>query len=336
MCCQSRSVQGTRRAGKYALWPTRDDSFPKNFGSVPAVSPLPCLISTRRLDFAKLLESPLSPGHRSAPDAREQSSSSLPVGNDVRAKSFAAAFVTVVFALAACSAADGNDAARPTGFERDTEMKHEPCDGAAAGNERIDVNGDGRPNIVKVMKDGRETCRILDLNLDGAIDAYVYYDEAGRERRREFDFDRDGRVDEIVTLTGGAVVLKERETNFDNQLDTWDYYESGRLVRRERDSDGDGVVDQWWTFNNPADARCAAVAFDRNYDGTPDPSGVLDVCAEARQRGFVPPSVLSAKPGASGSAARPKNPPKLSGSESSPRPPSPPTPAPSASQASPP
>lgn len=228
----------------------------------------------------------------------------------MRATSFAAAFVIVVFALAACSAADGNDASRPTGFERDTEMKHEPCDGAAAGNERIDVNGDGRPNIVKVMKDGRETCRILDLNLDGAIDAYVYYDEAGRERRREFDFDRDGRVDEIVSLTGGAVVLKERETNFDNQLDTWDYYESGRLVRRERDSDGDGVIDQWWTFNNPADARCAAVAFDRNYDGTPDPSGVLDVCAEARQRGFVPPSVLSAKPASSSSAARPKPLPK--------------------------
>lgn len=219
--------------------------------------------------------------------------------------------------MAACSASNGGDAANPTGFERDTEMKHEACDGAAAGNERIDVNGDGRPNIVKVMKGGRETCRILDLNLDGAVDAYVYYDDSGLERRREFDFDRDGRVDEIVSLRGGVIFLKERETNFDNQLDTWDYYESGRLVKRERDSDGDGVIDQWWTFNNPTDARCAAVAFDRNYDGLPDPSGVLDVCAEARQRGFVPPTTLSAKPATSSSAARPKPPPTLSGSAAS-------------------
>jgi len=289
-------------------------------------------VSTRRLDFAKLLESPLSPGHRPALDAHKQPCS-LPEGKDIRATSFAAAFATVLSLLVACSAADGNDAARPTGFERDTELKHEACDGAAAGNERIDVNGDGRPNIVKVMKDGRETCRILDLNLDGAIDAYVYYDEGGRERRREFDFDRDGRVDEIVTLRDGSPILKERETNFDNQLDTWDYYEFGRLVKRERDSDGDGVIDQWWTFNNPTDARCAAVAFDRNYDGLPDPAGVLDVCAEARQRGFVPPSVLSAKPGTVGSALRPKTPPKLVGSESAPPPP---TPTPSSSQASPP
>jgi hypothetical protein len=256
----------------------------------------------------------------------------MPAGKSSRAQWFAATFAALISAVAACSAADGTDASRPTGFERDTEMKHEPCDGAAAGNERIDVNGDGIPNIVKVMKGGRETCRILDLNLDGAIDAYVYYDDGGLERRREFDFDRDGRVDEIITLTGGAVVLKERETNFDNQLDTWDYYESGRLVKRERDSDGDGVVDQWWTFNNPADAKCAAVAFDRNYDGQPDPSGVLDVCAEARQRGFVPPSVLSAKPSVVGSASRPK-PPKPADSATTPATPAPTT---SSSQASPP
>ena len=273
-------------------------------------------MSTRRLDCAKRLKSPFPSGHRLAPDAPEPSSTS--VGTDIRAKSFGAGFVAILVVVAACSTTDGNDPAHPTGFERDTEMKHDPCDGAAAGNERIDVNGDGRPNIVKVMKGGRETCRILDLNLDGAIDAYVYYDDAGLERRREFDFDRDGRVDEIVSLRGGVIFLKERETNFDNQLDTWDYYESGRLVKRERDSDGDGVIDQWWTFNNPTDARCAAVAFDRNYDGQPDPAGILDVCAEARQRGFVAPTVLSAKPATSNSAARPK-----------PQPP--PAPAPSAS-----
>ncbi len=283
------------------------------FGPQAASLTLSCPESARRLDCAKRLESPPPSGPRRAPDAQSIS--------------FAGGFALTLLVLVACSSADGPDAARPTGFERDTTLKHEPCDGAAAGNERIDVNGDGRPNIVRVMQGGREVCRILDLNLDGSVDAYVYYDPSGAERRREFDFDRDGRVDEIISLSGGVVFLKERETNFDDQLDTWDYYESGRLVKRERDSDGDGMVDQWWTFNDPADVRCAAVAFDRNYDGQPDPAGVLDVCAEARQKAFVAP-IPTTRP--SGSAAKPSPKPSSRPAASASA-----APAPSASQASP-
>ncbi|WP_437330522.1 hypothetical protein [Sorangium sp. So ce381] len=190
------------------------------------------------------------------------------------------ALMTISVASCASSTPEPSSAKGSTS-ERDTAIVHEPCDKDSASAEKVDVNGDRIPDIIHVKKDGREVCRVVDLNLDGAIDAFIYYDGNGVERRRESDFDRDGRADEIAHYERGAVVLKERETNFDNKLDTWDYYEGPRLARRERDSDGDGIIDQWWQFNNPNDAKCAVVASDQNADGKADPGSVVDLCAES-------------------------------------------------------
>lgn len=217
--------------------------------------------------------------------------------------------LTAVF-VAACGGSTPAPArpAASTG-ERDTTITHEPCDKSSAAAEKIDVNGDGVPDIIHVKKGGREVCRVVDLNLDGAIDAFIYYDEQGAERRRESDFDRDGRADEIAHYERGVVVLKERETNFDGKLDTWDYYEGGRLVRRERDSDGDGIIDQWWQFNHPTNTKCAVVTTDQNADGKPDPSTVVDLCAESY--GAPPPG--APPPPSAASAAPPEAPEAVSG-----------------------
>ncbi|WP_437291644.1 hypothetical protein [Sorangium sp. So ce406] len=214
------------------------------------------------------------------------------------------ALMTVFVASCASSTPAPSGAKSATG-ERDTAIVHEPCEKDSASAEKVDVNGDGTPDIIHVKKDGREVCRVVDLNLDGAIDAFIYYDARGAERRRESDFDRDGRADEIAHYERGAVVLKERETNFDDKLDTWDYYEGTRLVRRERDSDGDQIVDQWWQFNNPNDEKCAVVATDKNADGKPDPAGVVDLCAESygAPKPFAPPPSSAAPPAAGASAA---------------------------------
>jgi hypothetical protein len=237
-------------------------------------------------------------------------------------------------ALGCSGDAEGDKSKTPASAseKRDTAIVHEPCDGSSSDAQKVDVNGDGKPDIIHVMKAGKEVCRIVDLNMDGSIDAFIYYDDQGRERRRESDFDRDGRADEIAIFEGGVLKLKMRETNFDNKLDTWDYYEGGRLVRRERDSDGDGIIDQWWNFNNPNNPRCAVVASDRNADGKPDPESVVDLCGES----YGAPK--SAPPGAPAPGApAPGAPP--SGSVAPPPPPAaaaPPPPPPPAAPPSPP
>jgi hypothetical protein len=222
-----------------------------------------------------------------------------------RSISFVCAWpVAALFSFAAASCSSTDTAGLPpnnvTGKERDTEIKHEPCDGKSPAATRVDVNGDSQPDIIHVRVGGREVCRIVDMNLDGAIDAYIYYDAAGLERRRESDFDRDGRPDEVSYLQAGVPFRKERETNFDNKIDTWDYYELARLVRRERDSDGDRIIDQWWSFDRPTEPMCATVANDRNADGNPDPGTVVDLCGEsygAAPNPFKPAAATPPVPG---------------------------------------
>jgi hypothetical protein len=178
--------------------------------------------------------------------------------------------------LAGCSGENPKSAAN----ERSREITHEACDVDSGSALKTDVNNDGRPDIIKVMSGGKEVCRAIDLNFDGVKDAFIYYDGAGKERRRESDFDRDGRPDEISVMEGGVVVRKELETNFDAKLDTWEEYQGGRLAKTERDSDGDGIIDEWWEFNRPDQPTCAVVVTDRNADGQPDPNTAVDMCGE--------------------------------------------------------
>ncbi len=175
---------------------------------------------------------------------------------------------------------------------RNTEMVHEECDLGASGANSTDGNGDGSPDIVRVMKGGRELCRAVDLNMDKVIDVYSYFDEAGQLRRRESGFDRDTRPDQISFYEGGQIVRRERETNNDGKLDTWDYYQSGRLAKEERDSTGDGFVDQWWSFTRPDQPRCAVVVTDGDGDGKPDPDSQIDLCAD----GKTPPPKATTEP----------------------------------------
>lgn len=216
--------------------------------------------------------------------------------------------LTPLALLGGCGGAD--DTAKTANDKRDLEIHHEACN--VDGGEKVDVNNDGRPDIFHVMSGGKEVCRAIDMNFDGIKDAFIYFDDAGQERRRESDFDRDGVPDEITTLQGGVVMKKERETNFDHKIDTWDTYVSGRLAKSERDSDADGIVDEWWEFNRPDQPECAVVATDRNADGQPDPGTEVDMCGE----GYKPPP--SAPATATSASAAPSDAPAPSGSAAAP------------------
>src|SRR5262245_58310407 len=90
----------------------------------------------------------------------------------------------VVFALGlgvACSSGDPDPTKGTTSGtgndKRDTEIKHESCDTNSSSAVKVDINGDNRADIIHVMSGSREVCRSVDLNLDGAPDAFIYYDE---------------------------------------------------------------------------------------------------------------------------------------------------------------
>lgn len=229
--------------------------------------------------------------------------------------------ILAIASLASCGGASiSASGADVSANERDVVIHHEACNGDSGSAKKVDVNGDGKPDITHVMSGARESCRIVDLNFDGRVDAFIYFDGSGNERRRESDFDRDGRPDEIDTLQAGTLVSKERETNFDGKIDTWDTYSGAKLVRRERDSDADAIIDQWWEFNSD-DPKCALVSTDKNTDGKPDPDTVVDLCADPN----APKPVTAPPPPASATAASAAPAPSAVPSATAPKPPPGPT-----------
>jgi len=220
--------------------------------------------------------------------------------------------------LAACGGAEASGPREPSaatvGVERrDVTMKHEPCDLNSKRAVSLDANADGRPEIITVLDGDKFLCRAADINLDGTIDVYSYFDSNGQPRRRESGFDRDELPDEIAFFSNGVLVRKERETNNDGKIDTWDYYENGRIVREERDSSGDGFINQWWTFDDPARPECAYVMTDANSDARPDPETKVDLCGrddEPQRRAAPKAPARSASSAVPASSAAPAPAPK--------------------------
>jgi hypothetical protein len=195
------------------------------------------------------------------------------------------AIIPAIVLQGGCNASAGTAVKTPDGSvtRRDTKVEHEPCAIDGPSVEKIDANNDKRPDIFIVREGGREVCRAVDLNFDGVIDSYAYYDAAGQLRRRENDYDRDGKIDEIVLYRAGTIAQKDQATSVPSRLDTWDFYQNGILTRTERDSNGDGIIDQWWEYPNP---NCPLIHADVNNDGRPDPGATVDYCKET---GYVPP-----------------------------------------------
>ncbi len=166
---------------------------------------------------------------------------------------------------------------------RSRTIDHEPCDLESKSAEKVDANGDGHPDLSVVMNGAKELCRAADLDFDGRIDMWSYHDDAGKLRRRELDYDRDGNVDEIQLYKAGEIAEKHRASTPAKRLDTWEFYTAGRLVRAERDSDADGRVDQWWDYKTP---DCPVIRADTDGNGEPDPKTEVDYCSES---GYKPP-----------------------------------------------
>src|ERR1700760_4954847 len=77
------------------------------------------------------------------------------------------AVASAVFAVAACGGS-APGATKAADSSRPEALQHEPCDTSAGKLETLDTNGDGKPDITRVLDktSGKEICRIGDLNHD--------------------------------------------------------------------------------------------------------------------------------------------------------------------------
>lgn len=235
----------------------------------------------------------------------------------------ASLMVAGVLAAVGCGDATNSGVANaklPEGVRSQT-LEHETCDESGGKVEKLDVNNDGKADIRRVSHDGREVCRITDLNHDGKPDMFEYFDAAGQLRRRESDYDDNGVVNSIEHFVGGKLVQRELDTTNQGRIDTWDFFDptTGNRTKRERDATGDGKIDQWWTYDNGN----VTISMDRDGDGRPDPDSTMTLGASGQ--------VLAADGGTDASAASDAAPPISSptsqGASSNPEPTPPTTPA---------
>lgn len=139
--------------------------------------------------------------------------------------------------------------------------------------QRIDLNGDNRPDIFNFYRERLEAPRLLvrketDLNLDGQIDVRTWFDDNGRMEKEELDGDFDARVDWVDHYQGGKRVLSEIDTDHDGGFDLVKYYEGGKIRRKERDTNGDGRPD-WWEYFDDA-GKVIKTGQDMDGDGVMD------------------------------------------------------------------
>ena len=185
----------------------------------------------------------------------------------------------------------GRDSKRETLYSDDAQRQ--PCPVRLSRIERIDLNGDRRPDVQQSWKDGRLFCAAMDLNFDGKVDVKRFYESNGKTiRREEHDFDFDGELDQVSFFKAGSLVRKDLDTNYDKRIDTriwcqnnlitralrdrwntghvntWEDYAGGRLVRARYDTNNDGVADRWELFSARGELR--ELRYDSDGDGKID------------------------------------------------------------------
>ncbi|MET0595677.1 MAG: hypothetical protein ABW133_23470 [Polyangiaceae bacterium] len=110
-------------------------------------------------------------------------------------------------------------------------------------------------------------CREIDTNFDGIKDIVRTYTEKGESLHEQADTNYDGRIDNVITFSGGHISKEELDTNFNGSMDVWKYYVGGQLTRIQRDMNGDGRADRWEFYN---DGKLERAGVDVDFDGHVD------------------------------------------------------------------
>lgn len=134
--------------------------------------------------------------------------------------------------------------------------------------ERVDLNGDDDPDQWTYSRDGQTVRVERDMNFDGTMDVYQYYNSEGELIEEEMNLDHTTHIDVVAFYSDGQLERKELATEFDGSFPIEQFFNSEEeLLRVERDSDGDGQVDVWEYYE---DGERARIGWDSTGDGQPD------------------------------------------------------------------
>src|SRR5262245_23427251 len=141
-----------------------------------------------------------------------------------------------------------------------------------------DRNKNGRIDTWTDM-DGTKPLRSrIDLDEDGKLDRWEYYDDKGGLAKVGFSRKQNGKPDAWAYAgPDGKVARVEISASGDEKkIDRWEHYDAslagpkgdptGALVAAEDDTDGDGRPDKWETYEH---GTVKTVAFDEGKTGHP-------------------------------------------------------------------
>lgn len=180
------------------------------------------------------------------------------------------ACVLVVASLAACSDPDSERIKKTTIPTYDKKGKLTQL--------TYDRNKNGVIDTWTDMDGTRPVMSRIDLDEDGKIDRWEYYDAEGKLLKVGFSRKNDGKPDAWAFAGPDGTVSRVEisSTGDEKKIDRWEHYDAskagpkgdptGALVSAEEDTDGDGKPDKWETYANGA---LASVAFDEHHTGRP-------------------------------------------------------------------
>jgi hypothetical protein len=142
-----------------------------------------------------------------------------------------------------------------------------------------DRNKNGTIDTWTDMDGARPLRSRIDLDEDGKIDRWEYYDEKGGLAKVGFSRANDGKPDAWAYARPDGKVdrIEISSTGDEHKIDRWEHYDpsrpgagpagAGTLVSAEEDTNGDGRPDKWEKYENGA---LVSAEFDENGDGKPD------------------------------------------------------------------
>ena len=154
----------------------------------------------------------------------------------------------------ACTSAES--AARPDGSgtvalnqeSAAVRLADDVFDASCCSRRDLDLNRDGKSDAYQFTRTEGTDTKVLrkevDVNFDGRIDLVVFF-ERGNIVRKENDTNFDTKPDVWRFFDKGNESREERDSDYNGKVDYWEYFEGGKLDRAGTDKDGDGNVDEW-------------------------------------------------------------------------------------------